>query len=252
MRRSLKALAIASLASVALTGCSTIEHANDTFNDVKTSVQNSNGSNRGNVSPSKDESVNAAEAIKTLNTLPVHAEEKASYNREKMYGQAWDYRADGTERTGKGSCNTRDEILARDLQNAQIASDGCKVLSGTLIEPYTGKTVTYKRGSKSKGGNSEELPIDHIVALSEANRSGGAELTQQQRHALANDPLNLITSDRVQNSDRKGDKDAAGFIPPNPAFQCKYVDLQIQVKAKYGLSIDKAEHDAMQNVLDKC
>jgi hypothetical protein len=48
---------------------------------------------------------------------------------------------------------------------------------------------------------------------------------------------------------QKGDGDAATWLPPNKAFRCEYVTRQIQVKAKYGLWVTKAEKEAMNRIL---
>jgi Excalibur calcium-binding domain len=41
-------------------------------------------------------------------------------------------------------------------------------------------------------------------------------------------------------------------LPPNKAFRCEYVEIQIAVKARYGLWVTQAEHDAMARVLSSC
>jgi hypothetical protein len=51
---------------------------------------------------------------------------------------------------------------------------------------------------------------------------------------------------------QKGDGDAATWLPPNKAFRCEYVTRQIQVKAKYGLWVTKAEKEAMLRVMRAC
>jgi hypothetical protein len=50
----------------------------------------------------------------------------------------------------------------------------------------------------------------------------------------------------------KVDKDAATWLPPNKAFRCEYVERQTAVKAKYGLWVTRAEHDALASVLEGC
>lgn len=50
-------------------------------------------------------------------------------------------------------------------------------------------------------------------------------------------------------NEQKGDGDAATWLPSNKAYRCAYVTHQVQVKAKYGLWVTRAEHDAMVRVL---
>jgi hypothetical protein len=68
---------------------------------------------------------------------------------------------------------------------------------------------------------------------------------------LANDPLNLLPVDGPANQ-KKGDSDAASWLPPNKAYRCPYVARQIAVKSKYGLWVTEAEKSAMKRVLNGC
>ncbi|GAC1373173.1 MAG: hypothetical protein NVSMB43_10530 [Pseudarthrobacter sp.] len=95
------------------------------------------------------------------------------------------------------------------------------------------------------------MQIDHVVALSDAWQKGAQQLTMEQRTAFANDPLNLQSTDGPTNM-KKGDGDAATWLPPNKGFRCEYVARQISVKATYSLWVTQAEHDAMARILGDC
>jgi hypothetical protein len=184
----------------------------------------------------------AAHALVQLDSIPVKGRApKTGYTRDE-FGPAW---AD-TDRNG---CDTRNDILARDLTNETFkqGTNNCVVLSGTLADKYTGTTITFTRGQDT----SSDVQIDHIVALSDAWQKGAQQLNDEQRKELANDPLNLTAADGSTNS-AKGDKDAATWLPPNKAFRCEYVARQIAVKAKYALWMTQAEHDAIAAILDVC
>ncbi len=144
-----------------------------------------------------------------------------------------------------GNCDTRNIILNRDLASPVVSN--CKVVSGTLNDPYTGKTVLFQRGPAT----SDLVQIDHVVALSNAWQTGAQLLTIEQRIALANDPLELLAVDGDANQ-AKGDGDAATWLPANKAFRCQYVARQIAVKSKYQLWVTQAEKDAMTRVLGTC
>ena len=90
-----------------------------------------------------------------------------------------------------------------------------------------------------------------MVALSDAWQKGAQQLTTEQRTAFANDQLNLQSTDGPTNI-KKGDGDAATWLPPNKGFRCEYVARQISVKATYSLWVTQAEHDAMANILADC
>jgi hypothetical protein len=62
----------------------------------------------------------------------------------------------------RNGCDTRNDILARDLTN--VDATNCRVYSGTLSDPYTATTITFVRGNDT----SADVQIDHVVALSDA------------------------------------------------------------------------------------
>ena len=124
---------------------------------------------------------------------------------------------------------------------------GCVVLRGTLRDPYTGRTIAFIRGE----GTSALVQVDHVVALSDAWQKGAQRLSYEGRTALANDPLNLLAVDGPTNQ-RKGDGDAATWLPPQHAYRCAYVARQVAVKARHGLWVTAAERDAIAQVLRSC
>ena len=181
-------------------------------------------------------------AIATLETLPVKGRApKTGYTRD-LFGQAW---AD-VDRNG---CDTRNDILKRDLTSIiyKAKTRNCVVLSGTLLDRYSGESINFLRGNIT----SMEVQIDHVVALSNAWQTGAFKLTAEQRKALANDPMNLFAVKGRLNS-QKGDGDAATWLPPLKSFRCVYIAQQIAVKAKYSLWVVPPEKAAMLSILAKC
>jgi hypothetical protein len=181
-------------------------------------------------------------ASSVLSSLPVKGRApKTGYTRAQ-FGQAW---AD-VDRNG---CDTRNDMLKRDLTNIvyKVKTRDCVVLSGVLIDRYSGETINFVRGNVT----SMEVQIDHVVALSNAWQTGAFKLTVLQRTALANDPMNLFAVKGRLNS-QKGDGDAATWLPPLKSFRCAYVAQQIAVKAKYSLWVTAPEKDAMVRILTAC
>ena len=166
---------------------------------------------------------------------------KTGYARDQ-FGPAW---AD-VDRNG---CDTRNDVLKRDLINEVFKekTNGCTVLSGTLVDPFSGETINFVRGVVT----SNEVQIDHTVALSNAWQTGAFKLTADQRKAFANDPLNLLAVKGRLNS-QKGDGDAATWLPPLKSFRCDYVSRQIAVKIKYKLWFTAPEKEAMIRILKTC
>ncbi|WP_372460212.1 HNH endonuclease family protein [Nocardia coffeae] len=80
---------------------------------------------------------------------------------------------------------TRDDVLRRDLADVKPAT-GCQIISGTLHDVYTGKTISFVLGPKST-----VVQIDHMVSLGDAWQPGAQQLPASRRRDLANDPRNL-------------------------------------------------------------
>lgn len=177
-------------------------------------------------------------ASDVLNTLTVAKPYNGGGYQRSAYGEAWE------DIDGNG-CDQRNDILTRDLTNLDIGKN-CKVLSGTLTDPYTAETIDFTRGEKS----SESVPIDHVVSLSNAWSSGAWQWSVEERTLIANDPLNLQAAGQASNT-AKSNKDAASWLPQT-GYRCEYVARQISVKAAYHLTVTSAEKKAMQGVLATC
>lgn len=170
-----------------------------------------------------------------LSTLEVKGRApKTGYARTE-FGNGW-----GAIR----GCSVRQVILHRDLVDV-VMKDECTVESGTLNDPYTGKQILFSRS------HSSAVQIDHVVALSDAWQKGAQQLAKERRRELANDPLNLLASDGPENQ-KKGDSDAASWLPPNKEFRCEYVERQVAIKKKYMLWVTQSEYDAMARALKSC
>ena len=181
--------------------------------------------------PARSPAYRAAAALR-VHTPASHA----GYSRAQF--------GDGWTDTDHNSCDTRDDILRRDLR-ALSMSGACRVMNGTLNDPYTGERVYFVRGGAS------EVDIDHVVALSNAWASGAARWPFGKRVAVANDRLNLLAVGASVNR-AKGDANAAEWLPPARGYWCAYVARQVAVKRKYGLWVTSAERRRMLQVLSAC
>ncbi len=188
--------------------------------------------------PTQSTSANEPTALAVLNQLEVKGRApKTGYSRAAFTHWS-DLNRDG--------CDSRNEILKRDLTQIvfKTGTRDCKVISGQLLDPFSGKTLIFS-SSKST------VDIDHLVSLSNAWQTGAAYFDKKTRESLANDPLNLLAVDAKLNR-QKGDGDAATWLPPLKSFRCKYVAIQVAVKAKYLLWVTSAEREAIIKVLDNC
>lgn len=180
----------------------------------------------------------ASPAGDALQTLPIKGRApKTGYDRS-AFSTGWD---------PVQTCDVRNQILARDMTNVAYMPSTCKVSGGTLLDPYTALTIEFRRGVDT----SDDVQIDHVVALSDAWQKGAQQLDYISRHEFANDPLNLLAVDGNANQ-QKGDGDAATWLPPNKAYRCAYVARQIAVKKKYSLWVTRSEYDVMAKILSTC
>lgn len=186
-------------------------------------------------SPHQQTTETSQQALAVLESLEVKGRApKTDYSRDQ-FGSGW---------STVNGCDTRSIILYRDLTNT-VLDENCKIVSGVLNDPYTGKVIEFHKDSGSS------VQIDHVVALSDAWQKGAQQLTKQARIQLANDPLELLAVDGPANIE-KGDADAASWLPANKSFRCQYVARQIAVKQKYNLWVTMAEKDAIAKVLEIC
>ncbi|RDI65561.1 HNH endonuclease family protein [Nocardia pseudobrasiliensis] len=184
-----------------------------------------------------------AAAQQMLDQLPIKGRAPMTGYSRDQFGEAWT--DDNNAPDGHNHCDTRNDILRRDLVDITPAT-GCQVTSGTLHDPYTGKTITFTRGAKST-----VVQIDHMVPLGDAWQTGAQQLPADRRRDLANDPRNLQAVDGPTN-EQKGDGDAATWLPPQKSYRCTYVERQVEVKSVYGLWVTQAEHDAIAGILHNC
>ncbi len=130
-----------------------------------------------------------------------------------------------------GDCqNLRAEILIeQSLIPVATNRNGCLVLGGRWIGAYTGRMFRF----------ANEVDIEHIVALSEAHRLGGAEWSREKKREFATDPLNLLVVGLSQNRS-KGDRSpgfGSGFYMP-PMGRCHFLTVyRARVLEKYELDM---------------
>ncbi|MCD9197960.1 HNH endonuclease family protein [Aeromicrobium wangtongii] len=166
---------------------------------------------------------------------------RTGYSREQ-FGRPW-------RDLDRNGCDQRNDVLRRDLSAISLkpGTRDCVVQSGVLVSPYSGRSVAFTRGSVT----SRQVPIDHVVALSDAWQKGAQQWTADRREQFANDFLELVATDETTNS-AKSDGDAATWLPPLKSSRCAYVARQVAIKAEYRLWVTAAERDAMRRVLAAC
>ena len=113
-------------------------------------------------------------------------------------------------------------------------------LGGKVYGPYTGRCFS----------SPQDTDIEHIVAQSEAHDSGLCAADAETRRRFARDPLNLtLANPRVNRYEKRG-KDAAEWLPN--VNECWFAAAIVEVRRKYGLTIDRRESGALERVLSAC
>lgn len=175
-----------------------------------------------------------AQAQSTLAELKVTPENGgAYYDRAEQFGRSFETGVVG-------------RLEHRDIPQGTFNNPApqARATGGSFIDPYTGQSVEIIPGS------SNDADVDHIVPLHEVVESedAGRPLSQSDRVSIANDFDNLqLVGSSINRS--KGDKDPGEWMPPNAASHLRYAIATINVKSKYGLTVDRAEHDALAQAL---
>lgn len=168
--------------------------------------------------------------------------------RRAAFGVAWD--DDTSAPGGRNGCDTRNDILTRDLADTTfVSTKRCPlaVAAGTLHDPYTNGTLTFTRGEQVGAS----VQIDHIVPLAFAWDMGAREWPDALRKRFANDPANLLAVQGKANQD-KGDLPPGEWMPPNTAFWCQYSLQFAAVVRGYQLAIDETSAGEIRNAAASC
>ena len=116
--------------------------------------------------------------------------------------------------------------------------DSLPKLGAQVYTPYTCTLYAIREDG------SAATDIDHIVALVEAYESG---LGRDRFEEFGADILNLTVAVPIVNRNQKFDNDAGEWRPERN--QGWYAATIVAVKQKYGMSVDPAERDALEEML---
>ena len=123
------------------------------------------------------------------------------------------------------------EYKSGDYRHSDVELAICEDLGGCW-SPYDGTRFP-----------NQESDIEHIVAKSEAHDSGLCAADAETRKRFANDLDNLTLATPALNR-HKGGGDAADW--------CWFAGRVLVVRLEYGLTVDQAEADALDTVLQGC
>ena len=168
--------------------------------------------------------------------------------QRSAFGDSWD--DDTTAPGGHNGCDTRNDILNRDLQDkTYVATKRCAqaVAAGSLRDPYTNATIPFTRGNQVGAA----VQIDHLVPLAYAWDMGARDWPAGLRKRFANDPANLLAVAGQANQD-KGDLPPGEWMPPNTAFGCQYAVAFIAVLRGYHLAVEENSAQELRRATENC
>lgn len=171
-----------------------------------------------------------SELLQKLAALPVGEPQKVDYNRDEW--KHW---------IGDRCNDTRQQVLKEQAVSYKLDGQGCKVVAGEWIDPYTGQTFT----------DPAKLDIDHVYALGAAAKNGGNSWDAATKQAFANDKIHLLAVSASANRS-KSDRNPAAWWPENTAYSCQFATKYVDVATKYGLQFSQADVSALEKGLKTC
>jgi hypothetical protein len=139
--------------------------------------------------------------------------------------------------------NTRAEVLI-DESLVAVTFDGCRVVAGRWLAPFTGTLVT----------DASALDVDHMVPLANAHRSGGWAWDAARKRAYANDlsDLDHLIAVTASANRSKGARGPEEWWPPDTSYWCEYAGDWARIKATWDLTVTAAELVALEEMLATC
>ena len=142
----------------------------------------------------------------------------------------------------QGACDTRETALVRDGSDVVTDPSTCKVTSGSWVDPYSGETFN----------DAKKMDIDHLIPLQYAHQHGGASWDAAKKQAYANDLDTVLLTVSARENRSKGASGPGEYMPPLKSYRCEYSQRWVAVSEKYGLTVGKADRQALNSGLSSC
>ena len=211
------------------------------------------------------ETANLSETNPNADVTPSSGTSSATSNANQdiMFGiiisEAADVAYDRSDYQSGWSVGTGCDLRARILQSTSLipvttSSNGCTVIYGSWIDPYTGETLT---GNPYRGdGTANDLDIDHIIPLAYVNSHGGADWTNTEKksygQSLDGYKNGVYVAVSSSENRRKSDSGPSEYYPPNVSYRCEYATKWRDIARIYDISLDQADYDVIKSILIEC
>ena len=110
---------------------------------------------------------------------------------------------------------------------------------GAVFSPYDNKVYDPK-----------DVDVEHRVSRHQAHVSGMCARPMQDRVGFAHDMSNITMAESNLNRVDKSDKDASEWSPRKN--RCHFAVSVMITKCTWGLSVDPAERDALEEMVQEC
>lgn len=117
--------------------------------------------------------------------------------------------------------DAREAVLKRQAVDIKTNKSGCMILSGTIVDGYSGDTIDIK-----------DADIDHVIPLKYAD-SVTRNWPDSLKRAFGSDTMNLVATGKTANRS-KGSRPFPAWVPKD---SCGYAVRWLDVKSKYGMSV---------------
>ena len=207
------------------------------YEQAEDSAEDQSAAEDAEAGDSVDEPASQVDRVLSLfDALTVTAERDGGYNRD-LFNHWVDADGDG--------CDARREVLIAEAVAAPSIGSGCSLSGGEWLSRYDGKTTS---------GNGSAFDVDHLVPLAEAWESGAHSWASDRREDYANDLgfADSLIAVSASSNRSKGARDPAEWLPPTTGVHCWYTAAWVQVKTRWGLTVDRTEADALRSVLAGC
>lgn len=142
-----------------------------------------------------------------------------------------------------GDCQvTRTEILVATSRTPILYTNprNCEARTGEWFDEYTGKVFTV----------AAQIDLDHIIPLRYAHNAGGDRWPPNKKIAFANDPMNLLLSERSEIR-KKSDKGPSRYLPRED-YRCDYARQWEAIAKKYDLRLASRDRNRILSILKTC
>ena len=162
--------------------------------------------------------------------------------RQAPEGPEFDESAFEYPTVGPDGCTTRERVIIDGASEKTLASP-CSVRYPQWVSVWDANVLV----------DPDDVDVAHMVPLEEAWYSGAWAWTAKQRRDFANDlsnsySLRVLTAST--NAER-GSSDPARWWPTIDGYRCNYAAEWVWVKARWNLTVDPAEYEALMTELDE-